>query len=235
MTSKKFNRQDLLLLSSHFLIIKWHVYAQRVHGNTYLIRSLMAFFNFLNKRVYGIHILHRYPTLVIHLHTSYKLRCIILSCVRKLTLIFLHFTCRDFWRKYLDRNSSAFVEETDSDVDVSLDDVLPSVYNNVINHIQSVPRVVNTWVNRENDRKFKFECSINLDEMYSNYVKKLKKNKKMANKKQYKKIYNMYVEKTFMRNDSMTLWFDWSRFWLIVIFFFPKHVYKDDRIPIYII
>lgn len=105
----------------------------------------------------------------------------------------------------MDRNSSAFVEETDSDIDVSLDDVLPSIYNNVVNHIQSVPRVVNTWVNEENNQKFKFECSINFDEMYLNYVKKLKKNKKIANKKQYKKIYNMYVKKTFMRNDSKTL------------------------------
>lgn len=99
----------------------------------------------------------------------------------------------------MDKNSSAFVEETDSDVDVYLDDISSSAYKNVINHIQTVPRVVVTWVNKENHEEiFKFECSIRCDEMYSDYVKKLKKNKKKINEKQYKKIYNRYIQTNFM-------------------------------------
>lgn len=93
----------------------------------------------------------------------------------------------------------AFVEETDSDVDVYLDDILPSVYKNVISHIQTIPRVVSTWVNKEDDsEKFKFESSINCHYMYLNYLKKIKANKKKVTEKQYKKIYNKYVKHIFM-------------------------------------
>lgn len=106
-----------------------------------------------------------------------------------------------FWfvyRKHLEKNRWAFVEETDSDADVYLDDVLPSVYKNVINHIQTTPRVVNTWVNEKNKQTLKFECSIHYRHMYKNYLQTLKKNKKKVNEKQYKKIYNRYVKKIFM-------------------------------------
>lgn len=102
-------------------------------------------------------------------------------------------------RKHLDKNSMAFVEETDSDVDVYLDDIVPSVYKNVINHIQTIPRVVSTWVNQDNDQeKFQFESSINCHYMYLNYLKKIKTNKKKVSEKQYKKIYNKYVDDIFM-------------------------------------
>uniref|UniRef100_A0A2S2N7T9 Uncharacterized protein n=1 Tax=Schizaphis graminum TaxID=13262 RepID=A0A2S2N7T9_SCHGA len=52
--------------------------------------------------------------------------------------------CTDFVlnsRKYLDKNNSAFVEETDSDIEVYLDGITHSAYNNVINYIQTIPRV----------------------------------------------------------------------------------------------
>lgn len=102
-------------------------------------------------------------------------------------------------RKYLDKHFSAFFEETESDADISLDNVMPSVFNNVVNHIQTIPRVTNTWINQDNNQEqVKFECSINFDNMYSNYLKKSKKYKKKVNKKQYKKIYNTYLTKTFM-------------------------------------
>lgn len=105
----------------------------------------------------------------------------------------------DFSRKHLDKNSLAFVEETDSDVDVYLDDILPSVYKNVISHIQSIPRIVSTWVNQENEReKFKFESSIRCHYMYLNYLKKVKTNKKKVSERQYKKIYNKYINNIFM-------------------------------------
>lgn len=105
----------------------------------------------------------------------------------------------DLFRKHLEKDGSAFIEETDSDVDVCLDDILPSVYNNVISHIQTIPRVVSTCINQENDKEmFRFECSISCHYMYLNYLKKSKKNKKRVNKKQYKKIYNRYVKNIFM-------------------------------------
>jgi len=94
----------------------------------------------------------------------------------------------------LDRDSSAFVEEIDMDADVHLDDILPSVYNNVINHIQTVPRVVGTWINQENQEMFKFESSISCDYMYLNYLKKSKKYKKKVNKKKKNTIYLIKYE-----------------------------------------
>jgi len=101
-------------------------------------------------------------------------------------------------RNHLDKNCSAFIEETDSDVDIYLDDIIPSAYDNVINHIQTVPRVVSTWINQENNEMFKFEISINFHNMYLNYLKKSRKNKQKVNKKQYKKIYNRYIKKNLM-------------------------------------
>lgn len=104
-----------------------------------------------------------------------------------------------FSRKHLDKNNSAFVEETDSDVEVYLDEIPRSIYNNAISHIQTIPRVVSTWTSQENDHEtFKFECSINCHSMYSNYLKKTKKNKNKVSEQQFKKIYNSYVKKSFM-------------------------------------
>lgn len=99
----------------------------------------------------------------------------------------------------MDKNNSAFVEETDSDVEVYLDEIPHSVYNNVIHHIQTIPRVVSTWVSQENDQEtFKFECSINCHSLYLNYLETSKKIKNKVNEKQFKKIYNRYVKKCFM-------------------------------------
>lgn len=99
----------------------------------------------------------------------------------------------------MEKNHSAFVEETDSDTDVPLDDVVPSVYNEVISHIQTIPRVIRTLVNSENNQEtFKFDISIKYDHMYLNYLKISKKNKKKVSKKQYKKIYNIYMQNEFM-------------------------------------
>ncbi|CAI6369409.1 unnamed protein product [Macrosiphum euphorbiae] len=110
--------------------------------------------------------------------------------------------CSDFVlnsRKHLDKNNSAFVEETDSDVEVYLDEIPHSVYNNVIRHIQTIPRVVSTWISQENKKEtLKFECSINFRSLYLNYLKKSKKIKNKVNEKQFKKIYNRYVKKSFM-------------------------------------
>lgn len=93
----------------------------------------------------------------------------------------------------------AFVEETNSDVGVSLDEILPSVYDNVIDHIQKIPRVIHTWIYQENSQEmFKFECSVNCHDMYLNYLKTAKKYKKKVNERQYKKIYNRYVKKMFI-------------------------------------
>ncbi|XP_060880582.1 uncharacterized protein LOC132952322 [Metopolophium dirhodum] len=110
--------------------------------------------------------------------------------------------CSDFVlnsRKHLNKNNSAFVEETDSDVEVYLDEIPHSVYNNVIRHIQTIPRVVSTWISQENKQEtLKFECSINCRSLYLNYLKKSKKIKNKVNEKQFKKIYNRYVKKSFM-------------------------------------
>lgn len=103
------------------------------------------------------------------------------------------------FRQHLEKNSLAFVEETNSDADVSLDEILPSVYDNVIDHIQKIPRVIHTCIDQENGQeKFKFECSINCNEMYLNYLKTAKKYKKRVNERQYKKMYNRYVRKMFI-------------------------------------
>ncbi|XP_025206373.1 uncharacterized protein LOC112602498 [Melanaphis sacchari] len=103
-------------------------------------------------------------------------------------------------RKHLDKNNSAFVEETDSDVEVYLDGITYSVYNSVISYIQTTPRVVSTWINQENNEEtFQFECSINCHFLYLNYLKKTKKNKNKVNEKQFKKIYNRYVQQSFMK------------------------------------
>lgn len=99
----------------------------------------------------------------------------------------------------MDKNNSSFVEETDSDVEVYLDEIPHSVYNNVIHHIQTIPRVVSTWVSQENNQEtFKFECSINCHYLYLNYLETSKKIKNKVNEKQFKKIYNRYVKKSFM-------------------------------------
>lgn len=98
----------------------------------------------------------------------------------------------------MEKNSRAFVEETDLDTEIYLDDILPSVYKNVIKHIQTTPRVVNTWVNEQNKQSLKFECSVNYHHMYLNYLQTLKKTKRKVNEKQYKKIYNRYVNEIFM-------------------------------------
>lgn len=103
------------------------------------------------------------------------------------------------FRKHLEKNHKAFVEETDSDTDVHIDDVPPSVYNEVISHIQTIPRVIRTLVNPENNQEtIKFEISVKYDHMYLNYLKISKKNKKKLSKKQYKKIYNTYMQNEFM-------------------------------------
>lgn len=83
-------------------------------------------------------------------------------------------------------------------MDVYLDDVVPSIYKNVINHIQTVPRIVISWKNQENNKTFKFESSIHYHNMYSNYLKKSTRNQQKVTEKQYKKIYNKYVKSTFM-------------------------------------
>lgn len=99
----------------------------------------------------------------------------------------------------MDKKNSAFVEETDSDVEVYLDEIPHSVYNSVIRHIQTIPRVVSTWISQENNQEaFKFECSINCHSLYLNYLKTSKKMKNKVNEKQFKKIYNRYVKKSFM-------------------------------------
>lgn len=98
----------------------------------------------------------------------------------------------------MEKDRRAFVEETDSDAEICLEDILPSVYKNVINHIQTTPRVVNTWINEKNKRISKFECSINYRHMYINYLQTMRKNRKKVNEKQYKKIYNKYVKTIFM-------------------------------------
>lgn len=97
----------------------------------------------------------------------------------------------------------SFVEETDSDLDEFSNDIVPSVFNSVINHIQAIPRVVSTLINPKNDKDvFRFESSMNYKSMYLDYLKQCKKNKKKITEKQYKKIYNIYVKKIFMLKSS---------------------------------
>lgn len=104
------------------------------------------------------------------------------------------------FRKNLEKNSWAFVEETDSDADVCLDGIASSVYNNVINHIQTTPRVITTWKNNENEQEMvHFECSVDCHCMYLNYLQTApRKTKKKLNEKQYKKIYNKYMQTHFI-------------------------------------
>lgn len=103
------------------------------------------------------------------------------------------------YRKNLEKNNWAFVEETDSDVDVCLDEIPPSVYNNVINHIQMTPRIITTWKNQENQQEtYQFECSVNCHFMYLNYLQTAPRKIKKLNEKQYKKIYNTYIHTHFM-------------------------------------
>lgn len=100
----------------------------------------------------------------------------------------------------MEKNHSAFDEETNSDIDVSLDDITSVAYNSVINHIQRIPRVISTLKNPNNDQEeYKFESSISCHYMYLNYLQSLKKNKKKVSEKQYKKIYNNYVKIMFMK------------------------------------
>ncbi|XP_025416561.1 uncharacterized protein LOC112687829 [Sipha flava] len=102
-------------------------------------------------------------------------------------------------RKYLEKNSLSFVKETDSDLDEDSEDIVPSVFNSVVNQIQSIPRVVSTLINPENDKEvLRFESSINYKYMYLHYLKQSKKNKNKLSEKQYKKIYNQYMKKIFM-------------------------------------
>lgn len=96
-----------------------------------------------------------------------------------------------------------FVEETDSDLDECFDDIVPSVFNSVINHFQTIPRVITTLINPKNDKEvLRFESSVYYKCMYLDYLKQLEKNKNKVNEKQYKKIYNEYMKKIFMKNKS---------------------------------
>lgn len=105
----------------------------------------------------------------------------------------------DLSRIHLEKNYSAFVEEIDSDVDVCLDDINPSVYDNVINHIQTIPRIIRTFEYQNNkEKEHMLEISIHCHYMYLDYLQKLGKNKKKVSETHYKKIYNNYIKNEFM-------------------------------------
>ncbi|XP_050427836.1 uncharacterized protein LOC126837901 [Adelges cooleyi] len=100
-------------------------------------------------------------------------------------------------RKQLDKDYGAFVEECDSDADVNMS----SVYQKVVAHIQSVPRVISSWKDLDggDSKTVYFETSVDYTEMYANYMINSAGDRKTVSLKQYKKIYNNYMKNVFMR------------------------------------
>lgn len=83
--------------------------------------------------------------------------------------------------------------ESESDSEVSLDNVPTKEYEKVFLYMKSIPRMLSSNTN------LSFETSINLDFMYKSYSENYIKNKVPPpyTKRQFKKIYNQYM-KTFL-------------------------------------
>jgi len=87
--------------------------------------------------------------------------------------------------------------ESESDSEVSLDNVPTKEYKKVFLYMKSIPRVLSSF--NKNSKNQSFETSINLDFMYKSYSENYIKNKVPPpyTKRQFRKIYNQYM-KTFL-------------------------------------
>lgn len=92
--------------------------------------------------------------------------------------------------------------ESESDSEVTVDNVSFKEYEKVFLHIKSIPRVLSSYQNPGTSRRHFFETSISVEYMYKTYSENYIKNKTLPpfTKRQFKKIYNSYM-KTFLKFD----------------------------------
>ncbi|XP_025206733.1 uncharacterized protein LOC112602713 isoform X2 [Melanaphis sacchari] len=100
--------------------------------------------------------------------------------------------------KPLDKDYNLY--ESESDSEVSLEDVPFKEYEQVFLYMKGIPRVLSSYQMPGTFKKHFFETSICLEYMYKSYSEDFIKNKTPPpyTKRQFKKIYNQYM-KTFLK------------------------------------
>lgn len=91
--------------------------------------------------------------------------------------------------------------EPESDEEVSLNNVPDTEYENVINYIKSIPRVLSRYNDDKTNKSQCFETSICVEYMFKTYSETYIKNNTAPpyTRRQFKKIYNQYMKNFFKK------------------------------------